>query len=228
MDNVKFSGPKITPVSQVKPKKLIIVLHGAFSCGQEILNVVGPDLSQSFDDALIIAPDAPYQQEGEAISSDKVKRLWYKFKPDDPDTERLRKCRELEPDLEKFIDDKLKELSLNRKDLLIVGFSQGSVIGLDIALRSKEACGGVLCFGTKLLDHDIGKALTARPPVMLVHGLEDATVPHDHSKKLAEILRNEGVAVGESYIPGMSHSINRAARQAGIDGVKMTITQKTR
>ncbi|MGE5538599.1 MAG: alpha/beta hydrolase fold domain-containing protein [Gemmatimonas sp.] len=64
------------------------------------------------------------------------------------------------------------------------------------------------------------------PPMLLIHGMEDATVPHEQSEEMAGKLWGAGAPVTLILIPGVGHSLNgktpEATRAAAIQALNAT------
>ena len=81
-------------------------------------------------------------------------------------------------DLNGFIDACLAAEGLTPADLVLVGFSQGAMMALHVAPRRAVAVAGVVAISGRLLRPEVLVAETlVKPPVLLIHGDEDAVVP---------------------------------------------------
>ena len=61
---------------------------------------------------------------------------------------------------------------------MLVGFSQGTMMALHVGLRRAAPLAGIVGFSGRLLDPErLAAEITARPPVLLVHGDQDPMVP---------------------------------------------------
>jgi phospholipase/carboxylesterase len=74
---------------------------------------------------------------------------------------------------------------------MLVGFSQGTMISLNIGLRNTSILAGIVGFSGKILMPDSLKAEKKNdyPPVLLVHGDNDQVVPIAFLKEAIEILQ---------------------------------------
>ena len=96
----------------------------------------------------------------------------------------------------KLIDGYKKRFSLEYQDIILLGFSQGCMISLNIGLRQLNNLGGIVGISGRLL---MPESLEERkegsyPPVILIHGDVDEVVPissmHDAEKVLNKINVN--------------------------------------
>ncbi len=82
------------------------------------------------------------------------------------------------PSLDAFISEELQKRGLNESDAVLVGFSQGTMMALHVGLRRERPLAGIIGYsGRQVAAHLLAEELRSRPPVLLVHGTEDARVP---------------------------------------------------
>ena len=86
---------------------------------------------------------------------------------------------------------------------LLLGFSQGGAMALEIAIRKRFE--GV--FALSSYPHPEWKPLKKMPPIFLCHGDIDQVVPKDASQKSFDILRKNGIK-SELYFFDGGHEIN--------------------
>tara|TARA_B100000945_G_scaffold47664_1_gene33386 strand:- start:36 stop:641 length:606 start_codon:yes stop_codon:yes gene_type:complete len=104
-------------------------------------------------------------------------------------------------DLEKRLKDLcFKHIPLSKT--LLVGFSQGGAMALELATRNKfEAV-----FALSSYPHPDWKPLREMSPIILCHGTNDQVVPKEASKKSFDILLKNGVK-SELYFFDGGHEI---------------------
>ena len=84
------------------------------------------------------------------------------------------------------------------------------MVALHAALRLPSHVAGVLSFAGRLVDGHSAE-VTARPPVLLVHGTDDIHVPADESVQAYRLLRSWGVAAELQLLEGLGHTMDRRA-----------------
>ena len=76
--------------------------------------------------------------------------------------------------LNAFLDDQLAALGLDDSALALVGFSQGTMLALHVALRRPRAVAALVGFSGLLIEPGrLASEIVSRPPVLLVHGDAD-------------------------------------------------------
>ena len=118
--------------------------------------------------------------------------------------------------LDAFLDTELDRLGLPHDRLALVGFSQGTMMSLQVGLRRpvKPAAiigySGMLARGTELepLPPDT-------PPILMVHGGADPMIPADAMLASVGILGGAGAAVQWHISPGVGHGIDPVGLDLG-------------
>jgi phospholipase/carboxylesterase len=196
-----LDGPRLAPLSHSKPKALIVLIHGYGSNGDDLISLAAM-MQPSLPDAAFVAPNAPLQLPGMAAA--------YQWWPIETFSmaERAAGAAAAAPDLDAFITAELEQSGLTSDRLLLIGFSQGTMMALHVGLRRPDAVAGIVGISGMLvaperLPSDIG----SRPPILLIHGTDDDVVPF-RSMELASItLAEVGVAVETHVSPRVGHSV---------------------
>ena len=119
------------------------------------------------------------------------------------------------PVLDQFIDQELEAAGLTMADLVLVGFSQGTMMALHVGLRRAEPAAGIVGFSGALAGPEhLADEITAKPPVLLVHGEADEVIPVQAIHQASQALGGAGVSVRWHVSPGIGH---------GIDGVGLNL-----
>jgi phospholipase/carboxylesterase len=101
--------------------------------------------------------------------------------------------------LRAFLDDVLPRYAVDRKRVVLLGFSQGGVMAYDLALRDPERFAGLVALST-WFPEPLVESLAKLPghedfPVLVIHGTRDPTLPIERARESRESLRNLGVAM---------------------------------
>jgi len=200
--NPTFTGPIRKPRSGGKAKQLVILLHGWGADGPNLIDL-GDAFASVLPDAQFMAPNAPHVCEVNPYGYQ-----WFSLMDRQPQ-HMLAGVRSAAEILNHFIDEQLKALSLENSKLALVGFSQGTMVGLQVALRRVPPMAGMVGFSGALIAPDeLAKEITARPPICLIHGQEDDVVPFASLKAATEALKSHGIDVASHPRPFLGHSID--------------------
>jgi phospholipase/carboxylesterase len=208
-----INGPRIEPKSGVA-KYLVVLLHGYGADGQDLIEI-GRQWRTLLPDAAFIAPHAP-----EPCAMSPMGRQWFPLTMRDPD-ERWRGVVKARPTVDSFLDAELAKLGLDESRLVLVGFSQGTMMALHVGLRRPRAPAAILGYSGVLIGPEhLGEA-TARdprgapPPVLLVHGDQDAMIPLDALFDSSEALAKANIPCQWHLSIGVGHGIDNGGLRHG-------------
>jgi len=206
-------GPEVPPASGAKPRQLVVFLHGVGADGNDLISLA--DLfADRLPDAAFLSPNAPY-----AFDMAPFGRQWFSLQHLSNATA-LAGVKRAAPILQAYLDRELAARGLADGDLALVGFSQGTMMALHVAMRRAHPIAAVVGYSGRVIAPELlGNELTARPPVLLVHGDADPVVPFVSMRFGEEALAGEGIEVKAIQRPGLGHGIDDAGLEAGIDFV---------
>ena len=202
MNETLLSGPSFGPASGGAPRQLIVFLHGRGADGDDLIGLA-PIFAKEFPDALFLSPHAPQ-------SCDDVPFGLQWFSRVDWVPENIAAgVRGAAPAIDAFLDHHLAAHGLDDSNLALFGFSQGCMMALHVGLRRRAAPAAILGFSGRLAAAEsLAEEITARPPVLLVHGDADVVVPYESLGAAEQALKELAVPVEAVTRPGMGHSLD--------------------
>lgn len=213
---IPLDGPRIAPASG-KATHLVVLVHGYGADGQDLIGLA-PHWQRLLPGAAFAAPNAP-----ERIPGMPWGYQWFSLSRYDPDMLRRDPAhapgvyqemhegalRAAAP-LETFIDTELARTGLGPERLALVGFSQGTMMALQVGLRRAVAPAAIVGFSGALIGADrLPAEITARPPVLLIHGDQDEIVPVEALQAALNGLGTAGVTARWHVCAGMGHGIDQ-------------------
>ncbi len=197
------------PQGQV-PQLIVIICHGFGAPGTDLVPLghevlrLSPKLAETIR---LVFPAAPLSLDefgmvgGRAWWHLDINRLTQAIESGE-----LRDLRENLPDdlpqarqmLLSLIEDVQRETELPMSRLVLGGFSQGSMLATDVALRLPEAPAALCIWSGTLLCESIWKELAAKRDKLMVlqsHGHQDPVLPFEGGIWLRDLLRNAGASV---------------------------------
>jgi phospholipase/carboxylesterase len=191
------------------PRQLVVLLHGVGADGADLIGLA-PALAGRLPGAAFVAPNAP-----EACDMAPFGHQWFSLRDRRPEAMR-RGVETVASRLDAFLDAELERHRLPDDRLALVGFSQGTMTALHVALRRPRAIAAVLGYSGALLGGErLVEEIRSRPPVFLVHGDADEVVPVEATEAAVAALQMAGVAVQWSIRPGLPHAIDPASIEHG-------------
>lgn len=208
-----IDGPRVPPATGGKPEYLIVVLHGYGANGQDLIGLSG-HLHQAVPSAMIVAPDAPDTVDGAPPGY--AGYQWFPITRLSPD-EMWLGVLAAAPTMNAFIDAELASHGLGHDKLILVGFSQGTMLSLHVGLRRETPPLGIVGFSGALAgpEHLPGE-IAGTPPVLLVHGDADDVVP-------VQALANARAALGAADVPTQWHISTGTAHGIAPDGLEKAV-----
>jgi phospholipase/carboxylesterase len=204
---ILIDGPRIPPKSGAA-KKLVILFHGYGSNGQDLAGLAQA-WAPNFPDVAWASPNAPEQVPGYPQGYQ-----WFPISRLDPELME-QGVRSAHASAEQFVKSELRRWNLGDGDVVLVGFSQGTMMALHTALRRETAPAGVLGFSGALAGPErLKQEMTAKPPILLIHGDQDDVLPVGMTLMAAQGLCAAGHGAEFHISQGIPHSI-------GPDGLEL-------
>lgn len=183
----------------------VIFLHGYGADGADLLGLADP-LAPHLPRTAFFAPNAP-----EPCRNNPMGYQWFPIPWLDGSSEadaRSSMERSLGM-LDAYIDSVLADEGLTPDRLVLVGFSQGTMMALHVAPRRDKAVAGIVGFSGRLLAPETLEAeARVKPPVLLVHGDEDQMVPFEDMGLAGNALMAAGFTVYGHVMKGTGHGIS--------------------
>ncbi|MEO5373132.1 MAG: dienelactone hydrolase family protein [Alphaproteobacteria bacterium] len=220
----KLVGPFHPPAAGGKARHIVVMLHGYGADGNDLIGLAGL-LSPALPGAAFYSPHAP-----EVCEAWDSGRQWFSLNAYDPETVRrdptqmtkvhqdmLAGARLAAPILDSFLDDLLALHDLPPGRMALMGFSQGTMMALHVALRRPLPVAAVVGYSGALLGaHQLGDEIVSRPPVLLVHGEMDDVIPVEATGVAETALRGAGVTVTAHIRPDLPHGIDETGANLGL------------
>ena len=183
-----LNSERRAPVSG-EVRSVVVFLHGYGANGADLLGLADP-LGEHLPDTLFVAPDAP-----ESVAGMPNGYQWFPIPwiDNSSEEESERGMAAAVQDLNAYLDALMVDEDVLPEQVVLFGFSQGSMMSLHVAPRREDAVAGVVAFSGRLLNPEVLKdEARVRPPVLLVHGDADDVVPPQSLPAAAEALQEAG------------------------------------
>jgi phospholipase/carboxylesterase len=201
----KLEGATYGPQGDGKPGHLVILLHGYGADGNDLIGLA-PVLAPLMPDVVFHAPNAPYPCEGNPFGYQ-----WFGISRLDPALT-LAGVRSAAPCVDAFLDETMAQYGLDESKTALVGFSQGTMMALQVGLRRAKPLAGIVGFSGMLAGPEVLQdEIKSRPPILLAHGDSDQMLPHTLTERAAETLQQNEVAVAVHIAEGVGHGIDQTA-----------------
>ncbi len=188
-----------------KASNLVVFLHGYGANGADLLGLAD-SLAETLPDTLFVAPNAPHKCD---LNPDGLQ--WFSL-PAFDGSSAIKAGRTLQESiycLNDFMMQELQASELAIGDTILFGFSQGTMIALDLAPRSEHCFAGIVGFAGRLNNPAmLHREIRSRPPVVLLHDQDDPVVPFESLQEAQEALVAEDCRVYTYASSGIQHGIS--------------------
>jgi len=217
MTNYILNAQIIEPLSKLTPKQIIVLCHGYGGDGKDI-SVLAVNWKRFLPDAIFLSPDAP-----EVCSINPRGFQWF-----DLTVERkeiiLEKSLIAEEKLNKFLDQMLDNYQLKSNNLALIGFSQGCMIGVQVALKRKQAINCLIGYSGKIMNKkNLSENIASKPKIFLMHGENDTIVSPVHLLESKEYLNKHGIKIKTKIFKNCEHKIPHEGISLGLDFLKKNL-----
>ena len=186
-------------------RSVIVFLHGYGANGADLLGLADP-LGEHLPDTLFVAPDAPETIAGMPFGFQWFPSPWLDGSSEEEFFHGLMAATD---DLNAFLDALMVDEDVLPEQVVLCGFSQGTMMALHVAPRREDPVAGIVAFSGRLLQPELlSDEVVVRPPVLLVHGDADDVVPPQSLPEAAEALQSAGwKEVYAHVMKGTAHGI---------------------
>ena len=191
----------VSPLSKNKPIQAIILCHGYGGDGKDI-SALAINWQRFLPETIFLCPNAP-----EICAVNSLGYQWY-----DLTSEKEEKILEnsliAEQKLSEFLDQVLENFKLEPTNLALVGFSQGCMISIQVALKKKQQINCLIGYSGKVINqnHLLGN-IHSRPKIFLMHGDNDNIVSPNHLLDAKEFFISQGLKIKTKIFKDCEHRI---------------------
>ena len=209
----------------IKPKKnvpitnAIILLHGYGGDGKDI-SMLTLNWRRFLPNTVFLCPNGH-----EICSINPSGFQWFDLSKEDPNYI-LDQSINAEKKIIKFIDEVKKNFNLKQSKICLSGFSQGSMLSINLGLTSDENFACIVGFSGKIINkEDLLKRKKSNTKFLLIHGDSDEVVSPTSLLEAKDFLLRINVDVQTSMIKGCGHHIPIEASSLALNFVKENITK---
>ena len=196
--NIKLTTPLELSLDNKKPDKAFIVLHGWGANQHDLVPFVR---NLNLKNYYSFFPNAPFDVPGTAGTG----KGWFSFPINDESENELAQSK---VQLLAHINE-VEKRGFSLTNIVIMGFSQGAAMALEILLSKRKRIGAVISLSGFLIDgsnfHTLNDAIK-QTPIFLAHGQYDTILPFKRAKLSAKALKNAGLKITWREYP-MAHEI---------------------
>jgi phospholipase/carboxylesterase len=211
----ELNGPELLPADSAV-NSLIVMLHGFGANGADLI-ALAPYFQRTLQQTAFHSPDG-----AQVCEMTPMGRQWFSLARYDP--EYLRRHTDSQqyafeamyegacdtaPVIENYIKGLREHYKLPPEKVALVGFSQGTMMALHIALRQTSPYAAVVGFSGALVGADrLAQDIQSKCPTLLIHGQEDDMLPVNAVDLAQRALETVDITPQVIKRPGLTHSID--------------------
>ena len=217
MTNYNLEVTSIPPLSKNKPRQVVVLCHGYGGDGRDI-SILATNWQRFLPDAVFLCPNAP-----EICAVNAQGYQWFDLSSDKEEVI-LEKSLVAEVKLDTFLDQVLDNFQLGTTNLALVGFSQGCMMSIQIALKKKEQINCLLGYSGKVINQKhLSDKIKSKPKIFLMHGVNDTIVSPTHLLEAKEYLVKHGLKIKTKLFKDCEHRIPVEGISLGLGFLKKNL-----
>ena len=217
MTNYNLEAISISPFSKNKPQQVIVLCHGYGGDGKNI-STLAIHWQRFLPEAIFLCPNAP-----EICAVNPQGYQWFDLSSDKEELI-LEKSLIVEEKLNTFIDQILNNFQLEPNNLALVGFSQGCMMSIQIALKKKKQISCLIGYSGKVINQKhLSDNIHSKPKIFLMHGANDTLVPPTHLLEAKEYLVKHGLKIKTKMFKDCEHRIPVEGVSLGLGFLKKNL-----
>ena len=217
MTNYNLEATSIAPLSKNKPQQVIVLCHGYGGDGKDI-STLAIHWQRFLPEAIFLCPNAP-----EICAVNPQGYQWFDLSSDKEELI-LEKSLIAEEKLNTFIDQILNNFQLEHNNLALVGFSQGCMMSIQIALKKKKQISCLIGYSGKVINQKhLSDNIHSKPKIFLMHGTNDTIVSPTHLLEAKEYLVKHGLKIKTKIFKDCEHRIPVEGVSLGLGFLKKNL-----
>jgi phospholipase/carboxylesterase len=220
LKNLMLYGPSVEPTSG-SIKRIVIFLHGYGASGSNLIDIAD-EWKHALSDTLFVAPNAP-----ERCDVSPSGYQWFGLADFNP-FNIAQGLDRTTPKLHAYITHLMQTHKVAAKDIALVGFSQGTILSLnmlfsDITLGCIVGYSGAFYppinieqINKSLSNNSVQSPISTHSAVLLVHGTHDTVVPYAAMHQAQMALSAYKIKIETHTCHGLEHSIDHEGLKEGI------------
>ena len=214
MTSYNLEATSISPFSKNKPQQAVVLCHGYGGDGQDISNLA-INWQRFLPETIFLCPNAP-----EICAVNPQGYQWFDLSSDKEELI-LEKSLAAEAKLNTFLDQVLNNFQLEVNNLALVGFSQGCMMSIQIALKKKKQISCLIGYSGKVINQKhLSNNINSKPKIFLMHGANDTIVSPIYLLEAKEYLVKLGLKIKTKIFKDCEHRIPMKGVSLGLGFLK--------
>ena len=207
----------IPPENDEPIKNVIILLHGYGGDGKDI-SLLTLNWKRFLKNTIFLCPNGHEKCE---INPEGFQ--WFDLSKND-ENYILQKSLEAEKVINKFIEEVKNEYQISNKNIVLSGFSQGSMMSINVGVTSEEQFNCIVGFSGKIIDKkSLQKRLKNKSKILLIHGEQDDIVSSTFLLEAKDFFQRNKFDIQTNLIKNCGHHIPIEASSLALNFIKKNL-----
>ena len=217
MTNYNLEVTTIYSLSKSKPRQAIVLCHGYGGDGRDI-SVLANTWQRFLPECIFLCPNAP-----EICVVNPQGYQWFDLTSEKEEVI-LEKSLIAEEKLNIFLNQVLDNFQLDTNNLALVGFSQGCMISIQIALKKKKQINCLVGYSGKVVNQKhLSDNINSKPKIFLMHGANDTIVSPTYLLEAKEYLVSRGLKIKIKMFKDCEHRIPVEGSSLGLEFLRKNL-----
>jgi len=217
MTNYNLEVTTISSLSKSKPRQAIVLCHGYGGDGRDI-SVLANTWQRFLPECIFLCPNAP-----EICVVNPQGYQWFDLTSEKEEVI-LEKSLIAEEKLNIFLNQVLDNFQLDTNNLALVGFSQGCMISIQIALKKKKQINCLVGYSGKVVNQKhLSDNINSKPKIFLMHGANDTIVSPTYLLEAKEYLVSQGLKIKTKMFKDCDHKIPVKGSSLGLEFLRKNL-----
>ena len=204
----------IPPENDEPIKNVIILLHGYGGDGKDI-SLLTYNWKRFLKNTIFLCPNGHEKCE---INPEGFQ--WFDLSKND-ENYILQKSLEAEKVINKFIEEVKNEYQISNKNIVLSGFSQGSMMSINVGVTSEEQFNCIVGFSGKIIDKkSLQKRLKNKSKILLIHGEQDDIVSSTFLLEAKDFFQRNKFDISTNLLKNCGHHIPIDASSLALNFIK--------
>ena len=207
----------IPPFSNESPKQAIVLFHGYGGDGKDI-SILANNWRRFLPHSVFLCPNGP-----EICKVNPNGFEWFDLSSENSNTI-LENSLIAEEKLNIFLDQILDNFNLENKNLALVGFSQGCMISIQLALKKRDQINCLIGYSGKIINENhLSNTIISKPKIFLMHGDKDAIVPPSYFLDAKDFFKKKKIKIKTKLFKDCEHRIPVEGISLGLEFLKINL-----
>ncbi len=204
----------ISPEKDISINNAVILLHGYGGDGNDI-STLTLNWQRFLPNTIFFCPDAHQRCE---INPSGFQ--WFDLTKDDQEYI-LNESINAERKVNQFIEEVKAQYNLKNHQISLCGFSQGSMLSINLGLTNEENFSSIVGFSGKIINkNNLSIRIKSKTKILLIHGDQDEVVNPTNLLEAKDFLVRNNIPVQTNMIKNCGHHISVEASSLALNFIK--------